>query len=301
MTLFIQNLSLNKNDFSRYLPRPREAGAWGLAVTGGGRCRSAAGAVYPPPGHPADHVFSWDHGRMLGAWQLLLVTAGAGWFESAGCPHGPVSAGDLIVLFPGEWHRYRPDAAAGWTELWIELQGPVPDRLREEGVLDPAHPVLRLPAPSETETLLNRCHARLREGLPGFDPELAGWAWQLLATADAARRSSRPAESAVAVAVRRAESLLAERLDRPPAMPALARELGVAYSYFRREFRRRTGLSPHAYLLRLRLEKARRLLGGGAAPLKDIAGQLGFSSPYHLSAAFKKAFGISPSNWRRKP
>ena len=300
MILFIQNMSQNKESFFRYLTRPREADVWGLAVTGGGRLHSDPGAAYPPAGHPSDHAFSWTNGRVLGAYQLVFIATGGGHFESTHQPLAPVKAGTALLLFPGEWHRYAPDPETGWTELWIELQGPALDRLQADGVLSPYSPVQPLDM-GATETLLTRLHARMREQETGFDPELGAWAWQLLAQLANTRRRAQPAETDIARAVRRAETLLADRLDNPPAIPALARELGVAYSYFRREFRRRTGLSPHAYLLRLRLEKARRLLGNGTAPLKDIAEKLGFSSPYHLSAAFKQAFGIAPAHWRRRP
>jgi AraC-like DNA-binding protein len=85
----------------------------------------------------------------------------------------------------------------------------------------------------------------------------------------------------------------------PPAIPGLARELGVAYSYFRREFKRHTGLAPYQYVRRLRLEKARRLIGGSSESLQSISEQLGFASPFHLSSAFKKQYGQSPDHWRR--
>jgi AraC-like DNA-binding protein len=292
-------LSQPEANFSRYLPRPREAHVWGVAVTGGGRLQSPPGAPYPPAGHPADHAFSWEHGRVLGAWQVVALTAGRGWFESARQPLTAVSKGDLMLLFPDEWHRYRPDPETGWTELWLELQGPGLERLQSSGVLSPDDPV-QSGSGTSAASLVARLHARLRENDAGFDPELSGWAWQLLAQLASVRHAGSP-ESDITRAVRRAEVLLAERVEHPPAMPALARELGVAYSYFRREFARQTGLAPHAYLLRLRLDKARRLLGNGTAPLKDIAAQLGFSSPYHLSSAFKQAFGISPDHWRRRP
>ncbi len=88
-------------------------------------------------------------------------------------------------------------------------------------------------------------------------------------------------------------------VDKPPAIPGLARELGVAYSYFRREFKRHTGLAPYQYARQLRLEKARRMIGSSSQSLQNIAEQLGFASPYHLSAAFKKQYGQSPDHWRR--
>jgi AraC-like DNA-binding protein len=81
-------------------------------------------------------------------------------------------------------------------------------------------------------------------------------------------------------------------------MPALARELGVNYAGFRREFQRRTGLAPRQYLLRLKLEHAQRLIGATPYTLEAIAEQVGFSSAFHLSAAFKKRYGLSPAAWR---
>ncbi len=53
------------------------------------------------------------------------------------------------------------------------------------------------------------------------------------------------------------------------------------------------------FLQRLRLDKARRMLGTTADSLQTIADWLGFNSPFHLSAAFKKEFGVSPQKWRR--
>jgi len=83
-------------------------------------------------------------------------------------------------------------------------------------------------------------------------------------------------------------------------MPELARSLGVAYSYFRREFRMRTGISPRQYLLRIRMQRAQRMLGSSGDSLKQVADRLGFSSAYHLSSAFKAEFGVAPSRWRRR-
>ena len=83
-------------------------------------------------------------------------------------------------------------------------------------------------------------------------------------------------------------------------MPAVAREFGMAYSYFRREFKRHTGLAPYQYLQQLRLEKARRLITNSTATLQEIAEQLGFASGYHLSAAFKKLHGVAPTHLRRR-
>ena len=285
-------------DFFHYLPYLPEAEDWGLAVTAGGRVRTAPGAAYPPAGHPADHHLSWSEGRVLGAWQIVVIVSGRGHFESAATKPAEIVAGTALILFPGVWHRYAPDPATGWSERWIELRGPVLERLQKAGLLSPATPLRRLGKASEIATLLTRIHERLREPAHGFDPEPGAWALQLLAQLHATTRG-RDTANPLSRLIARAERTLAESIENPPPMESLAKELGVAYSHFRREFKARTGLPPKQYLLRLRLEKARRLLGNTSDSIKTIADQLGFNSPFHLSAAFKKEFGISPAHWRR--
>ena len=69
---------------------------------------------------------------------------------------------------------------------------------------------------------------------------------------------------------------------------------------FRRIFRKQTGISPWQYLLRSRLAHARRLLDSSDETLASIAETVGFGSAFHFSSSFKKAYGVSPDNWRKK-
>jgi hypothetical protein len=119
-------------DYRRYLVKPPESEAWGIAVTGCGRQTCPAGSPYPPAGHPADHHFSWANGRVLGAGQIVFIAEGRGVFESRATGRVDVPAGTALVVLPGVWHRYAPDPETGWTEQWIELQGSTPDRLLVE-------------------------------------------------------------------------------------------------------------------------------------------------------------------------
>lgn len=286
-------------DFFRYGAATPEAEAWGALVTGGGRFAALPQQPYPPAGHPSDHAFSWERGRVLGAFQVVFVAEGTGEFESRATGRLAIGAGSALLLFPGTWHRYRPGAESGWVEKWVEIGGPLVGRLLAEGTFNPRQPVLAITRRAELEGTLDAIQRLLLLDSAGYAPELAAHAVMLLALLRASRQEQKPLP-AIASAVEEAKRMMEDITRDPLPMPELARALGVSYSYFRREFRRRTGISPRQYQLRLRMQRAQRLLGASDDSLKQIADRLGFSSAYHLSLAFKAEFGLAPSHWRRR-
>ena len=294
----IYKMITESKSFARYLPSSPMTRAWGVAVTGGGTQRVAAGEVYPPSGHPADHGFTWAEGRVLGALQIVFIRSGRGRFESRDAGMREVGLGDVFVLPSQSWHRYAPDPETGWEELWIELEGPVVERLSEVGPLEPEARVVSCRRPVELEGVLREVLAKLSGAqASSHDAERGALGLQALAIA-LGEKSSGGAHPARAAWVQRAEQRMAADLRNAPRAEVLARELGVSYSHFRREFRRLTGMAPHRYLARLRLDRARRLLGASGLGLDELADRLGYSSAFHLSAAFKQEFGVSPQKWR---
>jgi AraC family transcriptional regulator len=71
-------------------------------------------------------------------------------------------------------------------------------------------------------------------------------------------------------------------------------------AHFARSFKQTFGESPHAYVMRRRLEKACHLMMTSSESLSQIALSVGFSDQSHLCKRFKEALGQSPSNWRRE-
>ena len=83
-------------------------------------------------------------------------------------------------------------------------------------------------------------------------------------------------------------------------MKQLAQEFGVSYSWFRSTFTTHTGLSPHQYLLELRLVRARNLLTETEFSVKEIATQTGFGDEHYFSRLFRQKMNFSPSQWRHR-
>jgi AraC family transcriptional regulator len=71
-------------------------------------------------------------------------------------------------------------------------------------------------------------------------------------------------------------------------------------AHFSRKFKLAVGVSPHAYVVQRRLERACHLMMTSAEPLSEIALSVGFSDQAHLCRLFRQAFGQSPAHWRRE-
>jgi AraC family transcriptional regulator len=100
--------------------------------------------------------------------------------------------------------------------------------------------------------------------------------------------------------LRRALDFLAAHLGDDPTIAQLARECGLSSGYFARAFRQTSGVTPHQWLIRKRVEQARGLLLGNGLGLADIALACGFVDQSHFSRVFAKFEGDSPGKWRQR-
>jgi AraC family transcriptional regulator len=82
-------------------------------------------------------------------------------------------------------------------------------------------------------------------------------------------------------------------------LQTLAAQSGYSRSHFLGMFEAATGLTPHRYLLQLRVERAQELIRKGSTSLIDIAALCGFSSHAHMSRVFRQLLGATPSQYRR--
>lgn len=79
----------------------------------------------------------------------------------------------------------------------------------------------------------------------------------------------------------------------------LAAATGVDRFRLTRAFKAAYGLAPHAYLVQLRLSKARRMLASGLQPAA-VAMELGFADQSHLGRWFVRAYGLTPAMYRKR-
>jgi AraC family transcriptional regulator len=98
---------------------------------------------------------------------------------------------------------------------------------------------------------------------------------------------------------RRITELMQSELSCKLSLRRLATECGLSVRQFTRAFKSSTGLSPHEYLLQLRLKTARALLLNSTLRLHEVALACGFADQSHFTRAFSAAEKVSPATWRR--
>lgn len=89
------------------------------------------------------------------------------------------------------------------------------------------------------------------------------------------------------------------RLDRPPSVDEMAKQIRMERRTFLRWFRRETGETPSDFLTRLRMHEACRMLRFSNSSIDQIATAVGYTDRHHFSRVFKSRVGMSPATWRR--
>lgn len=285
--------------FYRYFPVSRRDEKWGLYVTTAGESRVAPHSAYPLGVHPDGYGFDWRHGRVLDSFALLYVSSGQGKFESLGVST-VIEPGHAFLLFPGVWHRYAPAPETGWHEHWLGFDGEIPRRWLRHRFISPKSPVLKINAEDTVLATFSRLMQSIRSNRPALQQILAGATANLLGLFYSAQQTLPAIESPHANVIESAIGRIQNEFARDLDIKLLAQEFGVSYSWFRSTFAAHTGLSPHQYLLELRLVRARNLLAETQLSVKAIARQTGFGNEHYFSRLFRQKLNCTPSQWRSR-
>lgn len=95
--------------------------------------------------------------------------------------------------------------------------------------------------------------------------------------------------------LRQAIAYINESLEQDLSLSAIASEVGISQYHFARLFKQAMGVSVHQYVIQRRVEAAKRLLLHRQLSITEIALQVGFANPSHLSQHFKRIVGVTPT------
>jgi AraC-like DNA-binding protein len=300
---------VGQDAFFQYLPVDEKTTSSGMYVTGAGRVTIRSGEKYPPAGQPMLYHCDWLRGRTLPEYQLVLVTNGAGEFESQATGHVDIDGPALIFLFPGVWHRLRPLPHVGWTERWISFNGELVPRLFAIGSFDPGLAVARPRDPNRLAENYDSVLDALRDHLVR---EPAVLTFQLLRTFadavaqrldDSLRSGNTPSRKASPSSndpiVEKALEIIWSHSQYPLSVGDIARQLPVTRRTLDRRFVEATGHSVLEEINACRLSRAKRLLEETDEPVKTVAHLAGFSSTERMRVLFVEREGKSPSEYRK--
>jgi AraC family transcriptional regulator len=99
--------------------------------------------------------------------------------------------------------------------------------------------------------------------------------------------------------LRRIKELVHAKMEDDLSLDEMAESVGLSTAHFARMFRKSTGVTPHQFVLRQRLERARAMLRAPDARVLDVAVACGFKTQQHFAQVFRDVWGVSPTEYRQ--
>lgn len=220
-----------------------------------------------------------------------IATPAGAWFARPG---------SLLCFSPGVLHRADVVSTApyGYRLVYVsaaQLASLVPE-LRGHTA-----PVFAAPVHTDARLVpgLRAAHQSLLTGDDRHHAESAlVQTVRTLLRANVSRSAEPSADHAARALVDTTRACFMRRLGERVLLEEVADQCGVNAFRLIRTFRRATGIAPYAYLVLMRVNRARALLEAGV-PISRAALQCGFSDQSHLTRTFTRTFGVSPGRYRR--
>ena len=240
--------------------------------------------------------------RTLRYYAFNYTLNGRGSYRDRTSKLRPVGRGDIALFFPRIPHGCGTAPGEFWDELWFEFEGPAFDLMRKTGLLDPARPVHHT---EDSDYWFRRffqiippLHLRQQTPPQAIVARFVSVLTDILANSKAA---DEPPPASREGWVDTACQLLANHEAQPENhVAAVAKKLGHSYESFRKKFRAAVGVAPGQFHLEARIDRAAALLHQGRHSIKEISDELSFCDEFYFSRCFKRRFGQSPRDFRRR-
>jgi AraC-like DNA-binding protein len=245
------------------------------------------------PGH------SWGPG-IKDHYKILYVHSGKGIYR-IGEEVYHLSKGFAFLLFPDRVAYYQADQDDPWSYSWVAFNGSQAKPYLLAAGFSPEHPVIACSKDQEIRQCLSRlfdAHQQCYSKPLQMTSALYAFLALVLESAGEppVSQSGRTKDSYVAQAV----SFMETNYSRSVTIEEMAHALGLNRKYLTSLFKSATGMPPQQYLCRYRMDKACGLLSETSLSIKEISYSVGYADQLLFSRMFKKAYSMSPSQYRDK-
>ncbi|MFD0588892.1 helix-turn-helix domain-containing protein [Paenibacillus sp. GCM10027627] len=237
---------------------------------------------------------------------MHLVLSGKGSFILDGVPY-ELAAGQTFLIQPGQLISYESDCSEPWRYRWVAFKGTGALRLVELGGFLPIDKqVAALKDFRKASALYRAIYQALRKGDTVASLQASGYLQLLMAIYGASASQDRRRESSRddrqdEQLYQKAAHYLSSQYTHPVSIEGMAESLGYNRAYLSRIFKKKTGLSPVSFLLRLRLDRAKLLLREKPElTVEQIAASVGIQDALYFSKQFRKQHGQSPTAYRKQ-
>lgn len=205
----------------------------------------------------------------------------------------PVSPGDCYVLLPGDSVIHKADEINPRKGFWFAAAGLQIGHLLSRAGIDSAHPFAPREVFQEIREQMEALLSASRESDPGSPLRACACLYGILGAM--LRKGADTDRDAV---IQKAVGMMESRYHDPITTEGLAAFVGLERSYFSTFFKSRTGMGPHRYLTRLRIQKACALMDQGQNSVSVVAESVGLD-PQNFARLFKRETGLTPLEYRK--
>jgi AraC-like DNA-binding protein len=284
-------------DFKYLLVNERDK-KFGITVNTVGFQPIAPHTAYPSTQHPKNYYFNPSKGRVLSEYQILYISKGKGTFRSDSTKKTTIEKGNVILLFPGQWHSYCPSKECGWNEYYIGFEGIAIDTLLKNDFINSTNQILDIGVNEDLVNLYASAIQVAKEDKKSAQQYLSGIVLHIIGMILSYSQNRNFEINNTGQIIEKAKIIMTENIHRQIDIQEIAANLGTSYSWFRKAFKEFTGYAPAQYFQELKLRKAKELLAETNHSIKEIAFKLDFSSYEYFLSFFRKRVGQTPLAYR---
>ncbi len=237
------------------------------------------------------------------AYSLQYIPSGKGKFTINGKVY-PAKAGDLFAIFPDEDLIERADSNEPWHFIFFQFTGASAHTLISNAGLNENNRILRgcqsTRIPSLMKELVQAAHDINNPFRLSLMSSKCFDVFHEIAHVNSTRKVNyKPPSLRSNYAQRIAYYLSSNYYDKNLSVDSLSRVIGLNRSYLYKIFKEATGMSPQAYLMQTRINKAREFLLVPESDVTSVASAVGYELN-SFSRAFKNITGFSPLEYKKK-